>query len=145
MSHMLHRTYSRDWLQRTIIISILSIAAILRLYRLGLNSLWYDEIGQALIAHDNSLWGTFLAAADHAGNAPFDYIITHLTLHIGNGEAILRLPAVLFGVASVFLLYALVRDQIGVRAALTAAVLLAVLPLHIRYSRELRFIASPHA
>jgi mannosyltransferase len=59
-------------------------------------------------------------------------------LWFGHTEAWIRLPSVLFAIASIPLLYALARRLIGEKAALAAAVLFALSPTDVYYSQEAR-------
>lgn len=80
--------------------------------------------------------------------AAFPYTYPYLQMHaadlIGHNLAGLRLPSSLFGVLNVWALYLLARALFGGRVALMAAALLAVLPVHLQYSRiGLNNIADP--
>jgi uncharacterized membrane protein len=110
----------------------------LRLYNLDQESLWLDEIGQVLVAK-NSWWLTVLSSAKHYGNTPLDYLVTHFTLYVGQSEAVLRLPAVIWGVLSIIVVYRLGRDMFDKPTGYLAASLLTITPLHVYYSREVRF------
>jgi len=125
-------------LQTWVILIILTIAAGLRLYGLGNESFWADELGQLVVAQ-NGWWETILKSANHRGSTPLDYLITHWMLYVGRGEAILRLPAVMFGVGSVWLLDLLGTRLFNRTAGLASAGLLAFAPIHIFYSQEMRF------
>lgn len=69
---------------------------------------------------------------------PLHHIITHGLLLAGGTDAVLRLPGLLAGVATVPALYVLARGPLGRLSALTCALLLALSVYHIHYSRELR-------
>jgi tetratricopeptide (TPR) repeat protein len=110
----------------------------LRLHNLGQESLWLDEIGQVLYAQ-NFWWQTVLQSAQHVGNTPLSYLITHFTLHIGQSEGVLRLPALIWGVLSVFMVWRLGKLWFGKPIGYLAAFLLTFTPLHVYYSQEVRF------
>lgn len=124
--------------QRLALALIVALAAALRLFHLEATSLWYDEVGQVLVSRD-SWWSAIAGAAGHAGAAPLDYLITHAMLRIGDSDGVLRLPAVFFGIAAVALLYVLTRWLFGETPALLAAALLAIMPMNIDYSQQVRF------
>lgn len=128
---VLHRD---KWLLLLLVIAALG----LRLYKLGQESLWLDEIGQVLIAR-NPWWLTILRSAQHYGNTPLDYLVTHFVLHVGESEHILRLPAVIWGTLSVVVAYWLGRDMFDKPTGYLAAFLLTITPAHVFYSREVRF------
>lgn len=120
------------------LLPIIVLAAALRLFHLEAVSLWYDEIGQVLVSRA-SWWSAIAGAASHAGAAPLDYLLTHFMLNIGTSDGVLRLPAVLFGVGAVALAYLLGRSLFGEAQGIAAAFLLAIMPMNISYSQEVRF------
>jgi uncharacterized membrane protein len=115
------------------------IALILRLYGIDKESLRLDEIGQVLYAQ-SALGQTILSSAKHVSSTPLDYIITHLALRFfGSSDGILRLPSVLWGVLSVIVVYKLGEDLFDKPTGFLAAFLLAIAPLHVAQSRDIRF------
>jgi uncharacterized membrane protein len=122
--------------------AITLLALILRLI-LANQSFWLDEGASLIIARQDlshllgSLAGDF--------HPPLFYLMLHgiLTLGVTN-EILLRLPNILFGTATVYLVYRLVKQinpQTNIKVAALAALLLAINPLHIYYSQELRMYA----
>jgi 4-amino-4-deoxy-L-arabinose transferase-like glycosyltransferase len=77
--------------------------------------------------------GTFLTRLAHFENTPplFYLLLAPLPL---DSEAWLRVPSILAGTASIAVLYAIVRPLLGTRAALLAALGLAVAPFAVSYS-----------
>jgi|SRR3989344_1969305 len=116
---------------------ILLLAIILRLKSLD-QSFWLDEAVQAVISGKNLVtvnWG-----ADF--QPPLFYLLSHLWLKIGpTAEWFLRLPSVVFGVLTVYLLYIFCKQFFNEKAALLASLLLATAPFHIYYSQEFRMYA----
>lgn len=124
-----------------LLLPILVAALLIRVYGLGAYSLDVDEIEQ-VVAGQGSLWNTITRSAAHVASTPLDYLATHAMLQIGSSETLLRLPALLLGVASVALIYLLGRD-LGTRwAGILAALMLTLVPLHIQYSGIARFYSS---
>ncbi len=121
-----------------LLLLLVLLALGLRVYALGRDSLWLDEICQVL-ASDHSVWQTVLRSAQDNGNTPLDYVVTSLALRVGRSEGVLRLPAALWGTLSVAVLYALGREMFDKRTGFLAAFLLTIMPMHVYYSRELRF------
>ena len=126
-----------DWRYLSV---LLIAAAVLRLYRLSDDSLWYDEIlserratAPLNDAHDLLRNGTHPPGYSQAILRPW--------LALGNGEWMQRFPSVVFGVATVAMTAVLGTRLAGRRAGLAAAALLAVMPLHLYYSREGRMYA----
>jgi uncharacterized membrane protein len=114
-------------------------AVALRLYRLEQESLWLDEIGQVLVAQ-NTWWQTILRSVEHNGNTPLSYLVTHFILYyVGRSEGILRMPSVVWGTLSVVLVFKLGRDMFDRSTGYLASFLMAIMPLHLYYSREVRF------
>ncbi|HBY94710.1 MAG: glycosyltransferase family 39 protein [Ardenticatenaceae bacterium] len=111
------------------------LAAALRLFHLGRESLWFDEVYSIWVAQ-GPMWSlpTLLA-----WKVPFPlyYSLLHGWLLVfGPGPVALRLFSVSAGVASVPLLWRFTARRLGAAAAFWAAALLAVSPLHIWYSQE---------
>ncbi|HEY2161366.1 MAG TPA: glycosyltransferase family 39 protein [Solirubrobacteraceae bacterium] len=77
--------------------------------------------------------GAFLTRLAHLENTPplFYLLLSVLPL---SGEVWLRLPSIIAGALSIPVLYAVVRPLLGVRAALLAALGLAVAPFAVSYS-----------
>jgi 4-amino-4-deoxy-L-arabinose transferase-like glycosyltransferase len=109
----------------------------LRLYDLGSDSLWFDEILTARTAEDDlgSIWQRQAELSDHP---PALYMLAHVSLELGHSEFALRLPGALLGVLAVPLLYRLARSWGEPRIGLWAALLLALSPSHVQFSQEAR-------
>ena len=130
------------------VLLVLLVAATLRLY--GLNNLSppglaHDEvahwlINRSILAGNHAVY--FTEAYGH--EASFHYIQTAFTVLLGDHALALRLPAAFAGLLGVAISYALTRRLFGVRIALIAAGLLAVLFWPVFYSRlGLRAISLP--
>jgi hypothetical protein len=73
---------------------------------------------------------------------PLDYLVVWLVGRVSLDEAALRLPAALWGCFSLLLAFQLYRRFVPVLPALLGMLVLALSPLHIQYSQELRFYSS---
>lgn len=107
---------------------VVALAAGLRLFRLGEESLWIDEgfsIRDASEGHFSAM-------------RPIYFCLLRLWMTFGDSEAWLRSLAVVFGVGSVILMYFLARHLFGGKAAFLASVFMAISPLHINHSQEIR-------
>ena len=120
-------------------ITLLGVA--LRLWRLD-SQLWTDELtprlayGQASVFQ---LWISFRSANHHLLNT----VLTNLSVALwGEKEWAIRLPACLFGLATVPTLFWTARLAISRWAALGAALLLAVSYHHIFFSQNARGYTS---
>jgi len=107
----------------------------LRLAFLEHKSLWLDEavtLSKALAPP------SVIITAHDETHPPLYYLFMHFWVMLGQSEALLRLPSVIFGTLAPPFLYGLSREWIGRGGALLATALLALAPLHIWYSQEAR-------
>lgn len=121
---------------------IVLLGCLLRLFQLGADNFWIDEVGVARAARLDTAAETLAAAHSHVMAMPLDYLAAWLFARFGTSEAWLRLPAALWGTAALPAAYILFRRLSSRRAALAAVLLLALSPLHIQYSQELRFYSA---
>ncbi|MBE9039538.1 glycosyltransferase family 39 protein, partial [Oscillatoriales cyanobacterium LEGE 11467] len=108
------------------IVVILGVATILRLYQLGTESLWIDEML------------SILGADNPPAVRPLYYIFLRVWMLLGQSDAWLRGLSVLFGVGCVFLTYELARQAVGELTGLVSAAILALSPVFIHHSQEVR-------
>jgi len=124
---------------RALLLLLITLAgACLRLLHLGSKSLWQDE--PATVALARMSWPQFVHVWWH-GEASYQaayFLLMRGWLHLGQSEAFIRLPAAMFGIASIPLIYAVARKLVGIEAALAAAAVLAFSPTHVYYSQEAR-------
>jgi 4-amino-4-deoxy-L-arabinose transferase-like glycosyltransferase len=120
------------------IVAIGIAALAFRVYRLDGRSLWLDEILTSQPAHLNGPGAVITWSQAALNQMPLFYMFTWLLGPWGDSEVILRLPALIAGVLTVFAVYLLARRLIGDRAGLVAAVLTAVMPFMVWYSQEAR-------
>ncbi len=122
--------------------AVVFLAFMLRLYRLNDQSLWWDDFVAFGYLNAPSLQShlSFLRAVfpEH-GAAPLYYAFQYCAARVvGMNAEALRLLPVAFAVSAVPLLYGFVRYLSGRKAALLAALCLALSPQHIWYAQELR-------
>lgn len=123
--------------ERPVLLGILVIAVILRAISLD-NSLWYDEIvtmvnSVQLPLHD------LLTDFSSFNNHPFYSLQAKLTVGLfGDSSWALRLPAYLFGVASLAAMWFLLRPVCNVNVTHVATLLLCVSYHHIWFSQNAR-------
>lgn len=120
------------------ILVILIWAFLLRLISLN-QSLWLDEGISTLAAQQNTLWDylTMYALADF--HPPGYFFIIWIWTHLfGFSETSVRLPSVIFGVLTVYLVYLIGKKINSEKLGLIAALILSANPLHIYYSQEAR-------
>ena len=123
-------------------VMIFLIGAGLRLINLGQDSLWLDEAGVAYAARAATLGDMLQVVRSHVMAMPLDYLVVWLVGRISLDEAVLRLPAALWGCLSLLLAFRLYRRFVPASVALLGMLVLALSPLHIQYSQELRFYSS---
>jgi mannosyltransferase len=109
---------------------------VLRLHRLGEDSLWFDEVFTWRYASPALLEIPRLL---HRQAQPFLAMIPfHFALRVGEGEFLLRFPAACSGLLVVPVVYTLVRRLWGRPEGWLAAGMAVVSPFLVRYSQEAR-------
>ncbi len=107
-----------------------------RVWALGAHSLLQDEASVALGARD--ILRNHTAIWDADSNAPFVWLVAHLVGLRGLAHPfLLRLPAAIFGTASIFAVYWLAARLFNVRIAGITALLFAIHPFAVAFNRVL--------
>lgn len=117
--------------------AVVALAAVLRLVYIGAQSLWIDEyltLEAATPKSEYSMWEILR----HNIHGPLHAFVVYLFRAVSHNDGWLRVPSALAGIATVPLVFVWMRARFGARAALWGALLLAINPLHIHYSQELR-------
>ena len=132
-SHKNNQEVSNSSQHLLILLLITVIGASLRFYNLGNESLWLDEGYSAYMAQYASIknWSQDI-------HPPLYYALLAAWSWFSNSDYWLRLLSLIFGVATIPVVYSLGRQLFGPRAALWSVLMLAVLSLHIRYSQDAR-------
>ena len=119
---------------------LLAVAAALRLYRLGQNSLWVDEYYSLITARLPLADVSAAALGSEAFQSPLYFWLLHFVIGLfGDSETALRSVSVVAGAITIPLLVLLVRAMgESTRVATLSAALLALNPLHLWYSQEAR-------
>lgn len=116
---------------------ILLVGFIFRIISLN-QSLWLDEATSALVAKMSvgDIFTKFLPGDFHP---PFYYLVLKYWSSIfGYSEVSLRIPSIVFGVFTIYLIYLIAIKIFNKQIALMAAVLMATSGLAIYYSQEAR-------
>jgi len=117
------------------LLAILILALFLRLINLS-QSLWLDEAVQAITSR-GSFFGIFQELRGDF-HPPLYHLFMWGWVHLfGSREIILRLPSVIFGVATVAVIY-LIAKEFKSSIPKIAALFMATAPFHIYYSQEAR-------
>lgn len=121
--------------------AILFLGLILRLVSLD-QSLWLDEAINTLAVKNNSLFNLVGQYARADFHPPGWFIILWLwTKVFGYSEIFVRIPSVIFGSLTIWIVYLIGRKLLSERVGVVAALLISVNPLHIYYSQEARMYA----
>ena len=125
---------SRGWRAHAPLVAVLLLlAAGVRLYRLGQLSLWYDEVIHVEYCSKLPI-GVFTGKVELV--EPFFALLLYAWQRIGTSDTWLRMHSVLFGIATAALGYAMGNRTGGRRMGAFAALLLALGPFLVFYSRD---------
>ncbi len=115
---------------------MLVAATALRLWSLGLHSLWLDEATSLQFAR-HSTRGALLAEVN---NPPLFRLLLHLWIRLvpAESDAWLRLLPAIFGALACFAFWPLARRFLDRKGALAALTLFALDPYHLLFSQEIR-------
>jgi 4-amino-4-deoxy-L-arabinose transferase-like glycosyltransferase len=120
-----------------LVLLILLVAFGLRLYRLGYQSLWYDEAVSVYLASKDLVALTLHTAGDI--HPPLYYYLLHLWILVaGASEFSAAFFSLFFGMVLVAGCFRLGCELLDRRVGLVAAFLVAVSPFNISYSQEVR-------
>lgn len=123
------------------IFPIIVLGLILRIISLD-QSLWLDEAINVLATQKFSFLGVITEYAKADFHPPLFFIILWIwTKLFGIGEQIVRIPSVIFGVMTIYIVFLLGQKLYTKTLGLISALLLAINPLHIYYSQEARMYA----
>ena len=118
-------------------LTVLALAFALRVYRLGAQSLWYDEGLSVYLASLPP--GETIAQSAVTDHPPLHALILNVWMRLaGSSEYSARFASVFFGTLAVALTFALGRRAGGSRAGLIAAVLFGISPMAVWYAQEAR-------
>ncbi len=109
----------------------------LRVYRLGDQSLWFDESLSWWVA-TTDIPGFLLP---YGAYTPLYYLLVGGVTYIGASEFLLRFPSVVFSVLSIVLIERVGRRVGGPQVGRLAAILLAINPFSIWYAQDARMYA----
>ncbi len=118
---------------------VLVLAAGLRVFHLSERVLWFDEALSTLIARADV--GGAITAADSESLPPLFNLVLHFWTRMAPGEIGARWLSILLGVAAVAAVFAIGNALAGRTTGLLAALFLALCPLHVWYSQEIRMYA----
>jgi mannosyltransferase len=115
----------------------LVLGSVLMLHSLGEKSFWLDEALSVWRAGADlrTLWNEI---SQYQANMSFYYLLLHFWLGLGKTEFIVRSLSVLFALATIPFVYALVERLFGQKEGITAALLLTTNAFFVHYAQEAR-------
>lgn len=126
---------SKRWIFPIGIVFIILLAASLRLIHLDSQSLWSDEIFEAVNAKKDIF--SIISMTD----SRFRLVITHIFMLFGQSELFVRMPSAITGILAVGLTYLVGKKLFGEATGVIGAFLLSISAFHIQYSQEARSYA----
>lgn len=141
MRHGTMNQVSTRYAQVVLLLTILVLGAILRFYLVDYRGLWNDE------AVSIRYWsGTPIEVISNVAaldiHPPFWFLVVNFSQRLGgNSDFAFRLPSVIAGILTVFVVYILGRNLFSGQVGLIAALLTSVSSFHLYYSQEARMYA----
>lgn len=121
-----------------VLFAIILLAAALRVYHIDQLSLWGDEALSATIAR-NPVRDIALEVRRMEQIPPlYHYFLHYWSARFGQSDFSLRVPSLLFGLGSIWIIFKLGKELYGPREGLLAALLIAVSRYQVDYGREAR-------
>jgi mannosyltransferase len=131
-----NRTARKGWALASIA-TLLLLAFALRLYRLGYQSIWYDEGVSIHLAQKSLAALTAHTAGDI--HPPFYYYLLHFWIRAaGSSEFAVAFLSLTFGLLLVPLVYCIGQHLYDPMVGSLAALLVAISPYNLWYSQEMR-------
>ncbi len=116
---------------------ILFVGFFLRIYNLGKYSFWYDEALSLIFAKEITLKNIF-EFGTYCTNPPLFFLVLKPWIYFLHSEFSIRLLTLFFGVLSIAAIYKIASRLFSKSVGLISSFIMAVSPLHIYYSQELR-------
>jgi 4-amino-4-deoxy-L-arabinose transferase-like glycosyltransferase len=121
------------------LLGILAVGAFLRLFQLGHESLWTDELITLDFVTRWSGLELLVNLPQAQPHLPLYYVVLDAWVAVaGTSETALRFPSAVFGILAVLATYGVGTRLLDHETGLLAALLLAVSPFHVRFSQEVR-------
>jgi len=121
---------------------VMAAGLLLRLYQIGNDPFWFDELNVLQIASRPTLLEAIRATAEHVMAMPSHYILVWLAAKISTAEGWMRLPEAIWGTLAIGMGYQVARSYLTPSQSQWAAALMAIAPILIHYSQELRFYSA---
>lgn len=122
---------------RWVLIGLLVLGYALRIHRLQNRGVWWDEGWSVFVARGSP--GDVVRQTATDRHPPLYFLLLHSwTRAVGDGEFAARLPSVMVGTLVIAATFTLTRRVGGIKAALLAALVVAVSRFAIGWSQEIR-------
>ncbi len=124
-----------------LLLAIILLAFVLRVYRLGHQSLWDDEAKSVWVAS----WSVteILVEQSQHEHPPLYYLLLHCWMPLaGESEFAVRFVSLFFGLISVPMIYKLGKALGNARLGLLAAFVTAIAPFWVYFSQETRMYTT---
>jgi uncharacterized membrane protein len=112
---------------------VLMLAAFLRLFQLGAEGVWIDEM--------YSIEDAINLSSGNLDLRPLYYLVLRVWMLLGSSDIVLRSLSVLLDLGTIYLAYRLCQFTLGKSAALVSALLLACSPIFVNHAQEIRMYA----
>lgn len=122
--------------EKIFISAITALGAALRLFQIGAQSLWLDELFSVFLSRRD--FAQIVSGTAQDTMPPLYYLLLHIALQLGSDETAARAISFLFSVATIPLFYQFTRELFNARVAVFVVLLLVLNPLHIFYAQEAR-------
>lgn len=126
--------------ERLALATIIMLAAFLRFFRIGHQSLWVDEI-LSFKAFTSPAGVPYWKKLLYDVHGPLYSLLMHVWSAVSRSDVWLRAPSAVAGVLAVYFLYRWLASEGRRSVALPAALFMALSPFHLYYSQEIRFYA----
>ncbi len=120
--------------------AITVLGAALRLYQIGTQSLWLDELFSVFLARRD--WYAIMLGTAQDTMPPLYYFLLHLSLQFGSDEVAARAVSCLFSILTIPLFFYVARQLFDVRVAVLAASALALNPFQLYFAQEARMYSQ---
>lgn len=125
--------------RRHLLPGVVVVGILLRLFQLGTESIWLDEAASIGFVSRLSLWEIFFILPTYETHPPLYYAILEIwTQLVGFSEVAIRLPSVIFSVATIPVLYFVGNKLYGERVGLLATGVFAFSRFQVHYAQEAR-------
>lgn len=126
------------FIEKYLLILILFVAGFLRFFKLGVESLWNDELATWLFTTKTGLFQVIEAAGTDRSPPLYQCLIYLFTKFLGDSEWSLRLPSVVFSLLTVGAIYHLSKKFYSQQVAWLASFLFSILYMPIYFAQEAR-------